>query len=487
MNIPTNKKSPHFPTSLKPGIFFRSSLYPLLLLGLCGFSNAPKQNTCALVVDAGSSGTRLEVFPLPITPTSPPLSNRKVTSIGVGISWPYETTGPLSPSDAGTVSELVGCLATMGIEKPTTTKVESAQRVCEQRAQQLSLKFKRRENPAFERCTHIHLFIYGTAGMRLIERSGDYSTYWDSLIKDFSAALHLLGKQITSSEAGTISGYEEGLFEFLALEASKQTSSVKPFRLHGFMGVGGASAQIMWENSSPPATVDHHTISVDHSPFSTRTIAGYSFLGWGINEAFDSLDKQVPSPCSAGTGGGDFNTCKNNLRSQLLPSKAINLKDCPKGMLLDPLNSSGSDNKSPQCVSLQSFQEIQKHLSDTTPFFATGGALKYMGWPLGNSPLKTCCTSKWSNPEQVPPACSYRPEQSCFRGAWAEAIVEVLGLKAGWTNKGDANWQLGAVLCQLSNEGQGCIVSQSNSPLRCRWTPDWTCPKRVRLPQSHTK
>lgn len=477
--------------NLPPSLTLRSIPAPLrslvsaalLLLLLSGFSSSPEENTCALVVDAGSSGTRLQVFPLPWEHPIKPPKKKKVSSIQVGLSWPFEGTKGLSAAHATTVSKLVGCLATMGAPAKKNPKLKSNQSACVETARQLNLTFKTKKNRHFKRCQRVHLFIYGTGGMRLIERSNDYSAYWRTITDHFTGALAELGKEVIGGEAGTLSGYEEGLFEFLALEATRTPRPGETPRLHGYLGIGGASAQILWEASAPPPEVDFHTIEVDHAPIPRRTLAGYSFLGWGINQAFANLPLAERTPCTAGEGRGSFKNCKRILKSKLLNSPKLPGQRCPPGTLEDPLNYPlGVAPKKAQCVSLKAFAGIKRHLPHQYPLYATGGALKYMTWPHGSTPLEQCCTTTWKTPDLAPSPCSYRPRQSCFRGAWAEAIVEALELVEGWDNKGDARWQLGAVLCQLSNQGSGCIKTTPEAPLRCRWKPTWNCPKRLQLP-----
>ncbi len=113
----------------------------------------------------------------------------------------------------------------------------------------------------------IPTYFYATAGMRLLEPQQQF-IYYQKLTDWFNTKSHLILK-----EARTLSGQEEGVFAWLALNN----------RQAGVMDVGGASTQIVFpiREDASVAAEDKVQVVLNHQPL---TLFVHSFLNLGLNQ-----------------------------------------------------------------------------------------------------------------------------------------------------------------------------------------------------------
>ena len=141
--------------------------------------------------------------------------------------------------------------------------------------------------PAFDwqnRCRVDAVSVYATAGMRLAEQySPDASKkLWEILNERLSAAV---GMPVTTR---TLSGFEEGLFAWLATREEQQDDNF------GVAEMGGASLQVTF---MCPSCETSRQVRVKGQ---TVPVYSHSFLGWGQDEAWEKFG-YLPA-CVRGAG-----------------------------------------------------------------------------------------------------------------------------------------------------------------------------------------
>jgi hypothetical protein len=141
--------------------------------------------------------------------------------------------------------------------------------------------------PAFdwqEHCNIETVAVYATAGMRLAKQQDAVTTdmLWETLNERLAAAV---GMKVTTR---TLTGYEEGLFAWLAIREGQDDGAF------GVAEMGGASVQITFPC---PACQSSRQVKVKGR---ATPIYSYSHLGWGQDEAWRKFS---PLPaCALGVG-----------------------------------------------------------------------------------------------------------------------------------------------------------------------------------------
>lgn len=204
---------------------------------------ASEINTIA-VVDAGSSGTRMHVYAYQGNAISLP----KLTEIYTKKVKPGLSSFAMNTAAAG--KSLV----------PMLTEAEKA------------------IQNAGSSASRTPLYIYATAGMRLLPENTQQAIY-----ADIRATLAQYPYQV--NQARTIPGWEEGVFGWITINtlngafdqnATKQTQ--------GVLDLGGASAEITYHSTESNAANKSFTLA--GKPYQ---VFAYSFLNLGVNEALKHL------------------------------------------------------------------------------------------------------------------------------------------------------------------------------------------------------
>lgn len=229
--------------------------------------------------------------------------------------------------------------------------------------------------------------VYATAGMRLAEQEdADASAaIWQMLNDKLSERFD------TTVTTRTLSGFEEGLYAWLAIREQQDDGAF------GVMDMGGASIQVTFPCSgcetSRPVKVKGEI----------EEIFSYSFLGWGQDEAWKKFGA-LPA-CARGAG-------KNTPDWQV--------HDCAVGM------SELSDAARVVEVMVEGAEDDLR--------WYLGDAFRYMQ----ESDIDEFCRMGIDS--------GYEPVSSCFRAVYLRNVITTMGLPLK-SETIDINWALGAVVC----------------------------------------
>lgn len=235
----------------------------------------------SIIVDAGSSGTRLHLFQYQLDADSPATNLPTIKNIPIDVHRIDTALASfeLNPDAASTVLD---SLFNEALEVLDTLNV----------------------NPK-----NVSVSIFATAGMRLLSEDAQNAIY-AAIVK------HLKQKYTFSSiKARTISGEEEGIYGWIAVNylGNKFTNTSKT---DGIINLGGASMQIVF------AVEDTAVIESNKSAMTTIVINGntytlyhHSTLGLGINEAQKSVDSNLASYLCYPTGSLPLQQDKNSFFS----------------------------------------------------------------------------------------------------------------------------------------------------------------------------
>jgi hypothetical protein len=252
----------------------------------------------AIIVDAGSSGTRFSFYQWESSQSFPAVSLMSGTD-------PLYTLGHIlshASSDASVIPSICDPLIKTATDKLAPSQYSST-----------------------------YVLFYGTGGMRLLLQADQ-----DRVMSDVFYYLRKNAPFIIRREnIRVIAGYEEGIFGWvsvtLLLGCLSSQSSDHPI----FSEIGGASMQLAFEvgADSPPSDV-HQVRIVDR----TYNIFAHSYLGYGVDQAFqavtDSLGNATAHPCltrnfsynASGrhyVGTGDSDKCLRLIEERLLNKSAF--------------------------------------------------------------------------------------------------------------------------------------------------------------------
>lgn len=357
-----------------PGRVFPLILACCLLATACSRQTEPvsvaeELPDCYIIFDAGSKGTRLYVYQ---RSGSGWLEHRGPRT--VALADPVRQIRGKTMDDAGSViGEIVATLADIRTDGPLDGKGEP-------------------EWPAFDwqsRCNVQAVMVYATAGMRLAEQldPAGSEVLWQLLNQKLSASV---GTAVT---ARTLSGFEEGLYAWLAMRERLNDE------VFGVAEMGGASIQVAF----PCA---HCEMSRQVS-LRDRQVAIYShsFTGWGQDEAWK---RYGPSDaCARGVG---------------VDNPDWEVADCSVGMT-----------------------EFEEVAVQPVKNIAEAGV---RSWYLSDA-------FRYMNEDDIEQYCGrgidsgYEPVSSCFRAVYLSRVLIALGLPDD-AETTDVNWTLGAVVCEAT-------------------------------------
>lgn len=402
--------SPRFPA----GPLSALMLLVLLLAGCAGFLPAGGPSTaeagrtaCQIVYDAGSSGTRLFVY-----------AQR-------GGAW-VEQAGPKTVALADPVRQIRG-KTHADLEAVTTEVVAQLERI--RTAGPTNDKGKR-EWEAFDwtaQCRVTDAMVLATAGMRIAEHENAAMSkaLWTSLQRKLQARL---GPDVRVA-ARTLTGFEEGLYAWLAVRESRGDSRF------GIAEMGGASAQVAFP--CPGCDTNDDAVRTVMVKGQALRMYSYSFLGLGQDEAPKTLG--LPPTCAYGVGLQVAGWQRGDCASRIDLAGAAGLKD--------PYN---FDTRAAAAARVRgTARAIPTARADVGGWVLTG-AFNYMS----PKAVGECCQNQ--------NAC-YEAPTSCFRAVYLDKYLDSLNIPAG-APKADVSWTQGAVLCAASQ-----CLQQAPAPV-CRWS-----------------
>ncbi|WP_108649918.1 nucleoside phosphatase [Dongshaea marina] len=368
----------------------------ILLLSILISTSAMAQSNCQIIYDAGSSGTRLYIYQQQgkswLAHSGP-----KVAALADPVR---ELRGKNWQDADAVVDAVVGALDAIRQPGPLNSKGDPRwsafdwQKLC--------------------RVTSVE--VLATAGMRIAEqRHRERSReLWQKLNQGLQAKL---GKDVPI-QTRTLSGFEEGLYAWIAVRRSQ------PSNRFGIVEMGGASSQVAF-----PCPECKQAKTVEIRGKSVKFYS-YSYLGLGQDEAPKTLG--FPKMCAYGVGLEHRDWQPANCRSR------IRIRT-PQGMF-DPYNLGekgyGTYHSTP----------IAK--ADVERWILTG-AFEYMK----SSDIQQCCEQRGK---------CYQPQTACYRANYLPEFLQSLGVRSKEIAR--ASWTLGAAICNATD----CL--RNSGKLLCRWS-----------------
>ena len=332
-------------------------------------------STCHIIYDAGSKRTRLYVYEQTATGWL-----RHSGPKTVALADPARAIRGKTMSDADTVvAEIVTAVENIRHDGPADKKGEP---------EWLAFDWR-------ERCNVDAVSVYATAGMRMAKQQDAVATekLWELLNDKLSVAV---GMPVTTR---TVSGYEEGLFAWLA---------VRERQVDGDFGVtemGGASLQVTFPCPSCKAS---RQVKVKGR---SLAVYSYSFFGWGQDEAWEKFGSSPACTRGAGVDNPDWKEA-----------------DCAVEM------ASLSDTFAYLGAKVRNADGLRWYLS---------GAFRYRQ----DTDIDQFCRQGMDS--------GYEQESSCFRAVYLQNVLDILGMP-GDSEPTEADWTLGAVVCTATR----CLETQ---------------------------
>ena len=354
------------------------------------------RSKCYVIYDAGSSGTRLYIYQgIDLTEHEGP----KVAAL----ARPILGENDKSWQDAANVTtEIVSALDAMMEDGP--------------------LDEGERKWDAFDwetQCNIVSASVYATAGMRLAEQKNRQKSeeLWGMLKRKLRAKV---GTSVKEVDTRTLSGYEEGLYAWLAVREDIKNNDF------GIVEMGGASSQVTFPCPECDAINDAvKTVQVEDKPIQ---IYSYSFLGLGVDEAPEALNvlesNTLPDSCTYGVG-------------QTLKEEEWKEKDCANQIVLknaqgiiDPYNYDGGKRGTYLSPYYLYQQDIEWYLIGKP--FSTMDEKNIKKWCEKKEPIK------------------HKPEYSCFRQVYMKKYLQELNVPLS-SETMDVTWTEGAAICEANN------------------------------------
>ncbi len=362
-------------------------------------SPAATLSSCHILFDAGSSATRLFIYEKE------------------GTNW-IGHQGPKVTALADPIREIRGKKHT-DIDAVTTEVVSTLDAI----KQDGPLKKGKAEWTAFNWTSHCHVvsaMVYATAGMRIAEQKNRTNSIelWRNLKQKLQAKV---GESVVVSTR-TITGYEEGLYAWLAIREQKKNNHF------GIVAMGGASSQIAFPCSTCNTADDTSMFVMVNG--STLQMYSYSFLGLGLDEAPKTLG--LPGSCHYGAGTAQANWKKSDCADQIVISDIRGIRD--------PYNFNGSQQGT--------YRQVPVSRADVSEWYLTE---KFND--ISDNQIDTCCVHKGQCKDK---------SNACFQAVYIEKYLEILPI-SGAAEKVDISWTLGAVVCTADN----CLPKTKKSI--CAW------------------
>lgn len=357
-----------------PGRIFCFALVCCLLASACTRQSeavpvADDLPDCHVIFDAGSKGTRLYIYQRSGSGWLKHGGPRTVA-----LADPVRRIRGKSMDDAGLVVEkIVTTLTDIRSDGPENKKGEP-------------------KWPAYDwqkNCNVQAVSVYATAGMRLAEQldPDGSEVLWNLLNQRLSAAVN------TEVTTRTLSGFEEGLYAWLAM---RERQGDEDF---GVAEMGGASVQVAFPC---PRCETGRRVRVGGRQVA---IYSYSLTGWGQDEAWKRYGSS--DACARGAGLNDPNW---------------EAADCSVGM--------------------RDFERAAAHPAGSIE------EADVRRWYLSDA-------FRYMNDDDIERFCGrgidsgYEPVSSCFRAVYLSRVLDALGLPDD-AETTDVDWTLGAVVCEAT-------------------------------------
>ena len=372
--------------TVRQGFFVLRIIFLLLIapgclcLGACTRQVEPDPITtglpaCHIIYDAGSKRTRLYVY----EQTEKGWLKHGGPKPGA-LADPVRAIRGRTMADARVVvDEIVNALESIRFDGPVNKKGRPQWSAFDWRQQ----------------CDVQTVSVYATAGMRLAEQKDAVGSevLWHLLNERLSAAVDM---DVTTR---TLSGFEEGLFAWLATRESQDDDDF------GVAEMGGASIQVSFPcqqcEAARQVRVKGHQVE----------IYSHSFLGWGQDEAWRKI--------------GSSKTCERGVGIENPEWKEV---DCSDGMI-------GFSE-----AAVDTGKNIR--VAGTQRWFLSD-AFRYMQ----DDDIERFCRKGIDS--------GFEPVSSCFRAVYLQSVLDTLGLPAD-ANTSDVDWTLGAVVCTATQ----CLEKQ---------------------------
>lgn len=360
---------------------------------------------CHVIYDAGSSGTRLYIYQQQ------------------GDGW-LSHEGPKVSALADPVREIRG--KTWQDAPAVTEEVVAALNAVRKNGPLKNGKPKWQAFDWKQQCNLQSASVLATAGMRIAEQENREraNQLWDMMAARLSKEVGAGVKVDTR----TLTGFEEGLYAWLALRDEQSSNH------YGIAEMGGASAQVTFpcddcDNSHNAV----RTVLVKGQPVKMYS---YSFLGLGQDEASKTLTAKaaVPADCAYNVGATQPGWKPSACGEEIHLSDSEGLKD-PYNFADGKL---GAHNQPPVA------QQGPKQ------WFLTG-AFAYMQ----PTDVADCC----ENGVQC-----FNQASSCFSSVYRVKYLGALQVPDA-ADKADASWTAGANICGAT----GCLSEVKSAPI-CRWS-----------------
>lgn len=233
-------------------------------------SSACTEHQCITVIDAGSTGSRAHIYSYDIDETN--------TATNITELWNKKISPGFATIDPDTVNAYLDTLLADSPEE------------------------------------NIPVFFYATAGMRLLPQYKQ-KKYYSTLQQWFSTH-----PQWQLKKAKTITGVEEGLYDWLAVNYHLGTFTSASRPNIGVMDMGGASVQIVLPIESNPTISAQSLVEVELYG-QQYTLFIHSFLGLGQTEVTNQFlnssscfTNEYPLP-DGKTGLGNASNCEQEVSS----------------------------------------------------------------------------------------------------------------------------------------------------------------------------
>ncbi len=197
--------------------------------------NLCEQQDCIAVVDAGSTGSRLHVYTYEMDESNSPIHIKEL--------WNKKIKPGFASIEAN--SNTIDSYLTILLADAPTKKIP--------------------------------IYFYATAGMRLLPQSKQ-KKYYDELKNWF-----IQHPEWQLKEAKTITGNEEGLYDWLSVNYHLGTFNAPNNQSIGVMDMGGASVQIVFPIAETPGINDKSQIKIELYG-QQYNLYVHSFLGLGQTE-----------------------------------------------------------------------------------------------------------------------------------------------------------------------------------------------------------
>ncbi len=171
----------------------------------------------------------------------------------------------------------------------------------------------------------LRVYFYATAGMRLVSKTDSNSVY--NLIKKWFTQK----KNLNLVDIRTISGEEEGFFDWLSVNYQLKRLNQDNQPLVAVIDIGGASTQIALPIHGNKKSIKKLPHLYSFSLYGkTLKIVSYSFLGLGENELLDGFKSYFPCytqgyPLSAESKGtGNMLQCVQSISKKMNAQFSLN-------------------------------------------------------------------------------------------------------------------------------------------------------------------